>query len=77
MEPINEENGTVRDDGLVETENGALAFASHPSPFADFFFKVSSMRQWDADAKPELNKAFTLHDAAPPEVDAASSMKDR
>ena len=51
MEPINEENGTVRDDGLVETENGALAFASHPSPFADFFFKVSSMRQWDADAK--------------------------
>ncbi|MBQ9726796.1 MAG: DUF2828 family protein [Kiritimatiellae bacterium] len=50
MEPIHE-NVTVRDDGLVETENGALAFASHPSPFADFFFKVSSMRQWDADAK--------------------------
>ena len=53
MEPINEENGTVRDDGLVETENGALAFASHPSPFADFFFKVSSMRQWDAARKRE------------------------
>lgn len=53
MEPINEENGTVRDDGLVETENGALAFASHPSPFADFFFKVSSMRQWNAARKRE------------------------
>lgn len=51
METTHEDNGTGRDDGLVETENGALAFASHPSPFADFFFKVSSMRQWDADAK--------------------------
>jgi hypothetical protein len=50
MEPIHE-NGTGREDGLVETENGALAYASHPSPFADFFFRVSSMRQWDADAK--------------------------
>ena len=48
MEPI---HGTGREDGLVETENGALAYASHPSAFADFFFRVSSMRQWDADAK--------------------------
>ena len=39
-------------------------------------FRRCSLK-WDADANPELNKAFTLHDAAPPEVDAASSMKDR
>ena len=65
MEPTNEENGTGRDGGLVETENGAWAFASHPSPFADFFFKVSSMRQWDADAKRE---AFSKCFAADPEL---------
>lgn len=33
--------------------------------------------QWDAEANPELNKAFTLHDASSPDVDAASSMNDR
>ena len=64
MEPTNGENGTGRDGGLVETENGALAFASHPSPFADFFFKVSSMRGWDADAKREaFSKCFAADPA--------------
>ena len=65
MESIHEENGTGREDGLVETENGALAYASHPSAFADFFFKVSSMRQWDADAK---RAAFSKCLAADPEL---------
>ena len=32
---------------------------------------------WDAEAAPELTKAFALHDAAPIEIDAVSSMKDR
>lgn len=38
---------------LARTENGALGFAEHRSAFADFFFKVSSMRQWSADRKRE------------------------
>ena len=38
---------------LARTENGALGFAGHRSAVADFFFKVSSMRQWSADRKRE------------------------
>ena len=38
---------------LARTENGALGFAGHRSAFADFFFKVSSMRQWSAARKRE------------------------
>lgn len=51
------ENETAADPetaaALARTENGALGFAGHRSAFADFFFKVSSMRQWSADRKRE------------------------
>ena len=39
-------------------------------------FRRCSLK-WDADANPELNRAFALHDASSPDVDAESSMNDR
>lgn len=39
------------DLNLVATENGALGFAGHRSDIVDFFYKVSSMRKWDAEQK--------------------------
>ena len=39
-------------------------------------FRRCSLK-WDVDANPELNRAFALHDASSPDVDAESSMNDR
>ena len=38
-------------DITAETENGALGYKGHESAIVDFFYKVSSMRQWDANKK--------------------------
>ena len=35
----------------AETENGAFGYKSHESAIVDFFYKVSSMRQWEAVKK--------------------------
>ena len=39
-------------------------------------FSACALR-WDGNADPGVTRAFSLHDAAAPSIDAASSLRDR